>query len=389
VEPPRLSSITNRNLSDQQKMLTLNVLFRLISASLVLCLGAPGQALAQATAPARPQAQARPIPQAKRLAPGEVEIIPVRSNFFMIAGAGANIAVSVGPDGFVIVDTGRTEMSGKVLAALDQLSERFVRYEQSAPVRPRIRYIFNTSAHPDHVGGNAALAKAGLSIRGGGGGGGGGLAGLMAATAGGAEILAHDNVTQHMSEPSAQVQFPSEAWPTEGYTGRYRSYALNEDGIQLLYQPAAYSDADSVVFFRRADVLVTGEVFDLTRFPMIDVEKGGSIQGTADALSRVLEMAIPPLPFPWRETRTLIIPARGRVADHADLVEYRDMVVIVKEVVQDMIKSGMTLEQVKAADPLKPYRGRYGADSGPWTTEMFLEAVYKGLSPGTATGRTN
>jgi hypothetical protein len=122
---------------------------------------------------------------------------------------------------------------------------------------------------------------------------------------------------------------------------------------------------------------------------MIDVKKGGSIQGTADALSRVLELAIPPLPFPWRETRTLIVPARGRVADHADLVEYRDMVVIVKEVVQDMIKSGMTLEQVTAADPLKPYRGRYGADSGPWTTAMFLEAIYKGLSPATTAGRTN
>ena len=87
------------------------------------------------------------------------------------------------------------------------------------------------------------------------------------------------------------------------------------------------------------------------------------------------------MPLVWQEGRTFIVPARGRVTDQADLVEYRDMVTYVRDVIDDMIKRGMTLEQIKKADPTFPHRARYGTDSGPWTTEMFVEAVYRSLRP--------
>jgi hypothetical protein len=197
---------------------------------------------------------------------------------------------------------------------------------------------------------------------------------------GGAAILAHDNVTQRMSAPTGQEPaFPVGSWPTEGYTGRLRSYYINDEGIQFVHQPDATTDGDSIVSFRQSDVIVTGEIFDLTHFPRIDVDKGGSIQGTLDALNRLVDLAIPPVPFPWKEQRTYLIPARGRLADQADLVEYRDMVTFIRDVVADLIQQGQTLEQIKRADPAKSFKARFGSESGPWTTDRFIEAVYTGL----------
>ena len=184
-----------------------------------------------------------------------------------------------------------------------------------------------------------------------------------------------------MSAPTGkQSAYPTAAWPTDTFFTDERPIYVNREGIDVMAQPAAHSDGDAMVFFRRSDVLVTGDIFDTTRFPVIDIDKGGSIQGEIDALNRIVKMAIPSVPLIWQPGGTLIVPGHGRVCDQADAVEYRDMVTIIRDIVQDMINRGMTLEQVKTANPTNGFRKQYGTDTGPWTTDMFVEAVYRGLA---------
>jgi glyoxylase-like metal-dependent hydrolase (beta-lactamase superfamily II) len=183
-----------------------------------------------------------------------------------------------------------------------------------------------------------------------------------------------------VSAPTGQQSlFPFASWPTKTYSGRSYPMYLNGDGIQVLHTPAAHSDGDSIVFFRRADVIVTGDILDITRFPVIDVEKGGSIQGEIDALNRLVEMTVPPFPLAFREDRTYLIPGHGFVCDYSDLVQYRTMVIIIRDRIQDMLDRNLTLPQVKAADPAQGFKGRYGREIGPWTTNMFIDAVYTSL----------
>ncbi len=297
----------------------------------------------------------------------DLDVVQVRPDFYMIAGAGGNIAVQVGPAGVILVDTGSAQMSDRVLTALQRLTSR------------RIRYIINTSADADHVGGNEKLSKAGQTILGNPGS--SGVSEDVYTNGGAASVLAHENVLTRMNALAGQQSlFPFALWPTKIYSGKGYPMYLNGDGIQVLHVPAAHSDGDSIVFFRRADVIVTGDILDTSRFPVIDVAKGGSIQGEIDALNRLVDMTVPPFPLAFREDRTYLIPGHGFVCDFADLVEYRSMVTIVRDRIQDMADKGMTLEQVKAADPTQGFRKRYGADSGLWTTNMFIEAVYKSLS---------
>ena len=302
---------------------------------------------------------------AQQPAGDDLDVVEVRSNFFMIAGAGGNIAAQVGPIGVILVDTGSGPMADKVLAAVKRLSNR------------PIRYIINTSADADHTGGNEKLSKAGQTILGN-----QGSAGVSeeAYTSGGAaSVLAHENVLARMSAAGQQAGFPFATWPTKVFSGKGYPMSLNGDGIQVLHVPAAHSDGDSIVFFRRADVIVTGDTLDTTRFPVIDLAKGGSIQGEIDALNRLVDLTIPPFPLAFREDRTQLVPGHGFVCDFGDLVEYRRMVTIVRDRIQDLAGKGMTLQQVKAADPAQGFRRRYGADTGSWTTEMFVEAIYRTL----------
>jgi cyclase len=291
----------------------------------------------------------------------DLEVVEVQPNFYMLAGAGGNIAAQVGPAGIILVDTGSAGMSGKVLATLKKLSDK------------PIRYIFDTNADPDHVGGNATLSKAGVSI----------LAGAAGNPAfgedvinnnGAASVFAQDHVIARMSD------YPEAQWPSKTFTAKLYTMSLNGDGIEVFYQPAAHSDGDSFVLFRRANVIVTGDLFDPTRFPVIESDKGGSIQGELEALNHLLRLTIPPYPLPWQAERTYLVPGHGPVSDSHDLLEYRDMVTIVRDVIQDMINRGMTLEQVKAANPTNGYNARYGSEKGPWTTEMFVTAIYNGLT---------
>jgi glyoxylase-like metal-dependent hydrolase (beta-lactamase superfamily II) len=285
----------------------------------------------------------------------------------MISGDGGNVVVQHGPDGVVLIDSGAGRRSQDVLRVVESIS------------REPIRFIINTSPGADFVGGNATIAAAGESL----GGGGGGAAAAFGGVRTGAARLAHENVLLRMSAVTAgKPAFEEGTWPTEGYVDAKNLY-LNGEAIQLLHMPAT-SDGDSIVFFRKSDVIAAGAILDTTRFPVINVAAGGSIQGEIAALNKLVELAVPPTPLVWQPGGTRVIPGRGYVMEQADVVEYRDMLTIIRDVMQSMIKKGMTLEQIRRAEPTKGYTKRYGSDTGPWTTAMFVDAVYTSLTKGAA-----
>jgi len=297
----------------------------------------------------------------------KLEVLQLRPNFYMIAGAGGNVGFQVGVDGVVVVDTGSASSADAVVAAI-----------QKVTTQP-IRYVINTSADPDHVGGNAAVAKAGRTL----------FTQNADFLGGGASILSVEQVLTRMSGPSAQASpFPAGAWPSETFNQPRKFMYLNGEGIEILHQPAAHTDGDAMVFFRRSDVVMAGDTFDTTRFPVIDIAKGGSIQGEIAALQKLVDTAIPSVPIVSREEGTLIIPGHGRICDQLDVVEYRDMVTIIRDRIRDLMKQGLTLEQVKAASPARGYTRRYGSENGSWTTNNFVEAVYRSMSERDIGGKT-
>jgi len=281
----------------------------------------------------------------------EIHILPVQGNVYMLAGAGGNITVQVGNDGVLIVDTQYAPLSEKILAAIRTLS------------KGPIRYVINTTYDADHTGGNEPIRKAGSTIAG------GNVAGDIQDAAEGAQIIAHDNVLMRMAER------PSGSLPTSTFLGDSKKLFFNGEGIEINHQPAAHTDGDSIVFFRRSDVISTGDIFTTSSYPVIDLAVGGSIQGVIDGLNRLVDMIIPVY---GQEGGTLVIPGHGRLSDFGDVINCREMTIIIRDRVQDMIKKGMTLEQVKAARPTRDYDPLYGSVPG-WTSEMFVEAVYKSL----------
>jgi glyoxylase-like metal-dependent hydrolase (beta-lactamase superfamily II) len=296
-----------------------------------------------------------------------LEIVKVRPNFYMIAGAGGNVGVQIGTDGVVAVDSGTLASADKVIAAIKTLTD--------LPVR----YVINANADADHVGGNGKLAKSGYTIFTNALGN-AGMANAMT-NGGAASILAHDSILQRMSAPTGKTAvFPVDSWPTEAYFQDRKYLRMNGEAIEILRQPAAHSDADNFVFFRATDVVVAGDILDTTRFPVIDIANGGSIQGEIDALNKLIGIAVPALPFIYKGDGTSVIPGHGRVCEQQDVVDYRDMVVVVRDVVADLIKQGKNLEQIQAAHPALPFETEFGATTGPWTTNMFIEAVYKSLT---------
>jgi cyclase len=295
-------------------------------------------------------------------ADAEIHVLPVQGNVYMLVGAGGNITVQAGDDGVLLVDAGLAGTSDKVFAAI-----------QSISTKP-IRYIIDTHVHADHVGGNEALAKLGNTIAG------GNVVGDIGASAGNqATVIAAQAVLDRMSMANGQQPaMPQGAWPTETYTTPERKLYFNNEGVLMIHVPAAHTDGDTMVFFRRSDVISTGDIFVTTGYPIVDLARGGNIQGVIDGLNRIIELSIP---ADEQEGGTMIIPGHGRLCDVADVVFYQEMVTIIRDRIQDMVNKGMTLEQVKAAKPTLDYDPRYGKSTGFWTTDMFVEAVFKSLSP--------
>lgn len=291
---------------------------------------------------------------------GELDVLHVQGNVYAIGGAGGNIAVQIGDLGVVVVDTGLAQNTDKVLAAIRKLSDK------------PIQYIIDTHMHPDHIGGNEAIRRAGVTITG------ANVAGDIKDATQGAQIISHLNVLNRISAPSGkQAAVPEDAWPTDTYDSKQKELYFNDEPIVVIHQPKAHTDGDSIVYFRRSDVVATGDIFVTTSFPYIDLGNGGSIQGEIDALNNILDIVIPKHD---EEGGTYVIPGHGRICDEYDLLEYRDMVTIVRDRVQNAIKKGMTLDQVRSAGYTKDYDTRYSAKSGFGTADNFITAVYKSLS---------
>jgi len=305
-------------------------------------------------APARPGANGgfRPEDQPQRLASGEVKSVHVQGNVHMIVGAGANIAVQVGEDGVLVVDTGNAGTSDKVLAAIKEL----------APGK-EIRWVINTGMDANHTGGNEQISKAGRTVN-----------GNIAA------IVAHENTAARM----VKAGVADAARPFNTYFEASRDFPFNGEPIVLYHDDASSDDTGTMVMFRRSDVIAAGDLFGTDAYPVIDRANGGSIDGTIAGLNRMLDLTVPSKML--EEGGTYVIPGHGRIGDEHDVAMYRDMLVIIRDRIKNMVEKKMTLEQVKAARPTLDYDGRYGSDAGPWTTAVFIEAIYREMSGSPATG---
>ena len=288
-----------------------------------------------------------PPPRNQPAANAEVHALHVQGNVWMlVGGGGGNVTVQAGDDGVLLVDTSLASLSDAMMAEIRKISRR------------PVNYIINTHVHADHVGGNETFGKASTDF----------LAPPQV------QILAHESVLNRMSAPTGrQSAFPAGSWPTDTYFTKQKEVFFNGEPIILMHQPAAHTDGDTIVFFRRSDVVSTGDIFQTTTFPFIDTERGGTLTGIIAALNNVLDITVP---RDKQEGGTYVIPGHGRLCDEHDVLEYRDMLTIVRDRVRDGVKKGMTFAQVKAAQPTLEYDARWGSNAGPQTTDQFLEKIF-------------
>jgi len=288
---------------------------------------------------------ARPSAQQPASGAGDLKTVRVQGHVYMIVGAGANIAVQVGENGVLVVDTGAAAYTDRVLAAIRALSKK------------DIRWVVNTTLDPDHIGGNERISQAGRTVNG-----------------NPAAIISHERLPMRMLR--LPVPVPIGARPLNTFFGDSKDFFFNDDAIFVYHSPS-HTDGDSIVYFRQSDVVAAGDAFQTTTYPVIDVDNGGSAQGYIDALNRILDLAVPKH---LEEGGTYVISGHGRIGDEADVLEYHDMISIVRDRILDAIKKGMTLEQIKAARLTRDYDARYAAASGPASAAGFVEAVYRDVT---------
>ncbi len=278
----------------------------------------------------------------------------VEGPIWLISGAGGNVVVSAGDNGILLVDSGSAEYSADLLQEIESISDG------------TIRYIVNTRLHPDRVGGNAALRAAGDTFT-------GGNATQIGGVDVGAAVIGHENLMLRMV---LDADYDAGLQPTETFfVPRFDLY-FNSEPVEVIHQPNAIDDTNLIVHFRRSDVIAAGDVFRLDSWPYIDLDNGGSIDGVLDSLNDLVDLAVADT---LSEGGTLIVPGRGRICDEGDLVRYRDMVTVIRDRIRTWMDRGMSLDEIRQAEPAFEYESRYGRRDD-WTAEMFIEAVYLSLS---------
>ena len=314
-------------------------------------------------------AAAAPRAAASSADTAQVQAYHVQGKVWIFHSGDVNAAVQIGDQGVLVVDTLGEKYADAMIAEIHRL----------APKKP-IRYIVNTSADADHVGGNEKVAKAGESI----------IAGNFAGQVGReaakqAEILAHENVQVRMSMPAqGEMAFAFAAWPTDTYIEGQKDVYFNGEGIELIHVENAHTDGDTMVWFRGSDVLATGDIYNEVSYPVVKMSAGGNLNGVINGLNEILRITIP---ADKQEGGTYVIPGHGRYGDEADVFWYRNMVTVLRERVQDAIKRGVSLDQLKKERPFRDYDGRYGTGVG-WTSDDFLEAAYESLTGSKGTSAT-
>jgi cyclase len=298
--------------------------------------------------------------QAPDLASVEMDVQHVSGNVYMVAGAGGNTTLHIGSEGVLVVDTQFAPLSARLLAEIRRLS--------NLP----IRWIVNTHMHADHIGGNEAIAKAGRARVG------GNVVGDLGAAAGAtARIIAHENVLKRLTSLQTKGELASGALPTDTFFVPRHDMLFNGEPVQMFHQPNAHTDGDILVHFRKSDVVSTGDLFTTVMYPFIDEANGGTIDGYIKSLNNILALTVA---SNVNEGGTMVIPGHGRLSDEQDVIEYRDMVTIVRDRIREYVTRGMTLEQVRAKKPTLDFDARYGSDAGFWTTSMFIDVIYRQMA---------
>jgi cyclase len=289
----------------------------------------------------------------------EIRTLKVQGNVYLLSGAGGNVVVQVGDEGVVVVDTGTAGRTDALIAAIRKLSDK------------PLQWIINTNMHPDFIGGNDAMRKAGVTITG------ANVAGNLTDAGEGAQIIAHENLLNRVSAPTGkQAAYPFGYWPTATYVTGQKELFFNDEPIEAKWMKNASTDGDSIVFFRRSDVVVAGDVMSTTSYPFIDVANGGTVDGLIEALNVIIDLAIPKH---QEEGGTYVVPGHGRICDEFDVVEYRDMATIVRDRVKAGMKKSMTLAQIQRAGYTKDYDLRYNVAGTKVTADAFIESIYKSL----------
>ena len=296
----------------------------------------------------------------------DVKVLPVQgfdtTMVYMLVGAGGNIVAQVGDEGVVLVDTGVAAASDAVLRALRTLTDK------------PIRYVINTHAHQDHVGGNEAIVGVAGGQRTDAGGGGGAA---LQQNQNGVMVFAHQNTVDTMLFPApGRTPYPEPAVARSSFITADKQLHFNGEAIELWWHPSAHTNGDILVYFPRSDVVVAGDLLQPASFPVFDADAGGRLQGVLNGLNQIIDLAVPRFN---QIGGTRIVPGHGWLCTESDVVEVRDMATIVRDRVQHLIQKGLTLEQTRAARPLADYEPVYGSTTGPWTASRFLEAVYADL----------